>query len=268
MKVVSREDFAASKWLRRPGHHFAAASPTAPVAAAEFAECVRAFPLGFMAQEGGTALVALFGLLPGQNLFVAPDGRWLGRYVPAVLRGYPFRLARTDAGTLALCIDEDSGLVRDLAVGEEGVPFFGDDGKPHPETQKMADFLTLTHRGIEHTGRAASLLAEMELLEPWPLKASDGEVEKTVTGVSRVDEKKLNALSGDDLARLRDGGALALAYGQLLSMGNLSTLSTLAQLRDHYAKAQASRMAIPEGSFLAEEDDSLKIDWNAFLKDD
>lgn len=266
LHIVSKDRHLSKKWLKWTGHGFAASIPTAQIAGEELAECSRSFPLCFFEQQGTQTLVALLGLLAGQNLFVAPDGRWLGRYVPAVLRAYPFRLAETDNDALALCVDEQSGLVQDLTVGAEGIPFFDEDGKPHPETQKMADFLTLTHRGIHMVQKGAALLAELDLLEPWPLKVMENEVEKTVTGISRINEKKLSTISGEDLVKLRDGNALAIAYGQLLSMGNISILGTLAQHHNQNANAKAAKMTIPEGSF-ATDDGNLKIDWNTFLKD-
>lgn len=270
IQIVTRERHLGKKWLTRRNNSFAATITTTPFAGAELAECVRRFPLAFMEQDGRHSVVALLGLLRGQNLFVAPDGRWLGPYMPAVLSGYPFRIARIKGGTLALCVDEDSGLVKELGMGEEGFPFFDEEGQPHPETQKMAETLTATHRGILQMEKAAALLAELDLLAPWQLKVKvqEGEVERTIEGISRVNEAKLNALGGDELVKLRDGGALAVAYGQLLSMGNISILGTLGQVHQQIAGARAAQLAIPEGSFIAEQDDSLKIDWSKFLKDE
>jgi hypothetical protein len=57
--------------------------------------------------------VAVQGLAPGQNLFVAPDGRWLAAYTPAAYRGYPFQLAHAENGQQVLCFDEESGLITD-----------------------------------------------------------------------------------------------------------------------------------------------------------
>ena len=268
IKAVNKKHHAAKKWLRQRDNQFAADIQTAPIAGAELPECVRSFPLGLVEQNGTYSLVALFGVMPGQNLFVAPAGKWAGQYVPAVLRAYPFRLAETGEGSLALCVDDDSGLVKDLTAPEEGIPFFDGEGKPHPQTQKMADFLTLTHRGIQQMQKAAAVLAELNLLEPWPLKVKDGEVEKTLTGISRVNEQTLNALEGHELVKLRDGGALAVAYGQLLSMGNIALLGQLGHLhRQHQiqkqdADAKAAQMAVP--SPLSDDSGELNIDWSQF----
>ena len=58
--------------------------------------------------------------MPEHNLFVGPDGHWLGGYVPASLRSYPFRVLGSEgSGQLALCVDEDSGLVVEDSMERE-----------------------------------------------------------------------------------------------------------------------------------------------------
>lgn len=268
--LVTRDRHGAKKWLRHSGYAFAGPINVAPIAAAELSHAARALPLAFVQQEDKPVLVALMGLLPGQNLFVAPDGRWLGLYVPAALRGYPFRLGRTngEGNNFALLVDEASNLVIDQAVGDQGIPFFDDAGNPHPETQKVLEFLAKTRQSMEMSERAVAALADKGVLEAWPLQIKDGEEERQVAGVSRINEAALNALSPDDLTLLRDSGALAIAYAQLLSMGNLAVLSTLAQAHAKANAQKAARMTIPEGSFVPEDDGELKIDWNALFKDD
>lgn len=267
MQVVSPQLHANKKWHRPGSYEFAGTAQSVPVTAEELARSALSFPLAVADNGGQPTLVALMGLRPQENLFVGARGKWIGRYVPAVLQAFPFHLAPSDGSTVLLCVDETSGLVTDLAVGEGGVPFFVESGEPSQETKKVADFLAATHRGIQQQQQAVGVLAECGLLAPWPLRIKDGAIEKTIAGMSRIDEAKLNGLSADELAKLRDAGALALAYGQLLSMGNVPILSALSVAHQRLAHQKAARMAIPEGSFLVEEEDSIKIDWNDFLKD-
>ena len=56
------------------------------------ADAVPAMPIGFIERGGHYSPVALMGLTKEANVFVGPAGQWLGGYVPAVLRTYPFRL--------------------------------------------------------------------------------------------------------------------------------------------------------------------------------
>lgn len=265
---VTRERHAGKEWVRFTGYAFAASTNVVPLSAKEIPTAARVLPLAFVEFDGKLTLSALLGLVPGQNLFVAPGGRWLGPYVPAALRAYPFRLARVESAGVVLSIDENSGLVRDVTGGENSVPFFDNEGKAHPETQKVIDFLAKASQGAEAVEQATAMVAECGLIENWPLaiKAMDDSVERKIEGVSRINEAALNALAANELVRLRDAGGLALAYAQLISMGNITLLSTLAQAQAKFHEAQKSQMIIPEGSFLSEEDDELKIDWDTFLK--
>jgi hypothetical protein len=73
--------------------------------------------------------MAMMSPMPGHNVFVGPDGEWLGGYMPSSLRSRPFRLVRREGSEqMALCIDEDSGLIGD--ADEAGEPFFATDGNP------------------------------------------------------------------------------------------------------------------------------------------
>lgn len=267
---VTRERHTGKAWVRFTDYTFAAGTNVVPLAAKEIPHAARTLPLAFIEFNGKPTLSALLGITSGQNLFVAPDGRWLGSYVPAALRAHPFRLARVETAGIVLCIDENSGLVRDVMAGEDSVPFFDDAGNTHPEIQKVIEFLEKVRQGAEVVEKATAMANKCGLLEEWPMaiKATDDRAEYKIGGVSRINEAALNALSSDDLIRLRDVGGLALAYAQIISMRNIGLLSTLARAQADARAALASRMAIPEGSFISDDDDELKIDWNAFLKDD
>lgn len=266
--LITRDRHGAKKWNRVQGFGFAAKTNVVPIAAAELSSAARAFPLGFLKQADQYLLVAVLGLLPEQNLFVAPDGRWLGQYVPAALRGYPFRLGRTaDENNFSLLVDESSGLVLDSAVGEGGVPFFDLDGNPAEGTKQVLEFLVKTKQSGDAAARAVAALVEADLIEPWPLKVRDGGAEKSVGGIGRIAEARLNTVAPEQLAGLRDAGALSIAYAQLLSMGNIAVLGTLGQAHSKAREAKAKRMEIPMNSFVDSETDDLKIDWDRFLKD-
>lgn len=262
--VVSRERHADKRWHRRSGYGFAAQTTLVPVAAAELSHLVRSLPLAFVMSEGKQTLVALFGLVPGRNLFVAPDGRWFGSYVPAALRGYPFRLGRTGEDTFALCVDEGSGLVVDAEETSEGIAFFDDEGKPSTDCQQVVEFLSKSKQSADAAARAVAALDAHGLIEPWPLKIKDGEAERAVNGVGRIAEAKLNGLDDQTFLELRKSGALPVAYAQMLSMGNISLFSTLEQ-----AHAAAAKRAEAEDHtrFLKDEEPDIEIDWDAILKD-
>src|SRR5690554_4691123 len=112
LTVISREQHANKRWKRYTSYSFAASDAVVPLVVQELPRACLALPIGFVKTDSGFQLVAVQGLLPGKNLWVAPDGRWIGPYVPAAYRGYPFVLANTEDGKRVLCVREDSGLDR------------------------------------------------------------------------------------------------------------------------------------------------------------
>ena len=232
---ITRERFASKRWKRYNNYSFAADTTVVPLAAGELSTAVLSLPLGFLTQGERKQLVAVLSLVPGRNVFVAPDGRWIGPYVPAAFRSYPFAMARTPDEKLVLCIAEDSNLVTD---GPDGEVFFGEEGKA---TEAMTDILKFLHQ-VENSRmaaqRATDCLDQHGLLQPWSITLKTPEGERQVPGLYKVDEAALNAVSAEILLELRQAGGLYLAYCQMLSMQHLPLLGKLA---DAQAKALQQR---------------------------
>jgi hypothetical protein len=249
--LVSRDQHAEKCWLRVSDYGFAAKANVATIAADELALASSAFPLAFIAHEERLTLVAVLGLATGQNHFVDAAGHWLAPYVPATFRGYPFRLTRAD-GAIALCVDETSGLIvargrKPLPFAGKPVPFFEEDGSPHPETARMLQFLLAAEKGIERLKRPVEALQAEGVLEPWPIKLRDAAGEKHLAGVLRVNETALNALTPKRFVSLRDAGALPVAYAQLVSMHHLHNLRRLAGMSgDTKPDAPQGVFSLPE----------------------
>ena len=89
--AITPESHAKKVWKNVTDYAFAAGETVIPLVGAELSKVVPVMPIGFVKQETGYQLVAITSLQPGQNLYVAPDGKWLGTYIPSALRGYPFR---------------------------------------------------------------------------------------------------------------------------------------------------------------------------------
>lgn len=263
-RPISRERHAHKKWLAPRDFAFAADRHIVPIVNAEIGHAARALALGFVKTGEAFALVAVLGLTPGRNLMVGPNGRWLALYTPALLRSHPFRLTKTGEDKMVLCVDEASGLVIESAIGDAGTPFFETEGNVAPETTKMMEFVSTLQQAEQVTAGAVRAIEAAGLLEAWPITTGEGAGASNVQGLFRINEAALNALDAQALFELRQSGGLAIAYAQLISAGNLQLLSTLLATSQ---KAQAQRMTVPEKSFLSEDDGSLKIDWNAFLKD-
>src|SRR3990167_8953984 len=240
-QAISRQRHASQRWQRSSGYAFAAGDAVIPLAAAEMPKAVMSLPLAFIEQAEAFVPVAVLGLQPGSNLFVAPDGRWSGHYIPAAFRSYPFRLAQTEDAQQVLCIDEDSGLV---SAGPAGGGFFTEDGQPAQAVLAILNFLNQIEQSRLATVAACAVLQQHQLIRPWPVTLQTDAGEQQITGLFQIDEAALNRLPADALHPLAQAGALLLAYCQLLSMQHLPVLGQLAQAR---AKAAAAPATLPPG---------------------
>ena len=187
--------------------------------------------------------MAVLSLSPNRNMLVAPDGRWLGAYVPAFLRSYPFALVpKQGTDQSVLCVDTDSGLVVEgNAAGED---FVGPDGNISPALKKALDFLNALERSRRATDVAVTALAAAGVIQPWPIKLKAEQGDRAITGLYRIDEVALNALTDDVFLKLRKASALPIAYAQMLSMGQLGMFEHLARLQAQLRPPPLS--ALPE----------------------
>lgn len=242
---VTRERHAALRWRRYANFTFAAADTVAALVAAELPRAAMSLPIAFAEQGGAYLPVAVLGLQSGNNAFVAADWRWVGQYVPAVFRAYPFRLAQTDDGQRVLCVDEDSGLIGNWPAGEA---FFGENGDPAPALRDILAFLTTLEQNRTITLAACEALHVHALIQPWPITIKTENGERQIGGLYRIDEAALNALPADALFEIKAAGALSIAYCQLLSMQHLPLLGQLVDAQNQAsARTLALRQLAPNG---------------------
>ncbi len=234
IQPLSRERHKGMGWRRFTNHGFAAGTTFAPLADAELGRAALHLPLAFLQQNGRWQLVALLGLMPGQNLFVGQDGRWLGGYVPAFLRSYPFRIGRAENSQDAVfCIDEGSGLITESG----GETFFNEDGQLSQAASNVWSFMLEVAKGEARLSAGCDRLAEAGVIEPWPLSVREGDSTRQVEGLHRVGEGRLNGLSDEAFLAVRHAGTLSVAYAQLFSTGHLDKLVELSDARAHAAEA-------------------------------
>ena len=165
LEPVSTIHHASRRWRRPSGYSFAAADILAPLVLQEMPKAVMSLPITLI-RTGGDEVpayrpAALLGLTPGRNLLLGPAGRWLGDYIPAAYRSYPFALATDANGQRLLCVDADSGLLSDQQEDEH---FFTAEGKPSPVTEEILAFLTQLDASQAATVRACAMLALQGLL--------------------------------------------------------------------------------------------------------
>jgi hypothetical protein len=196
------------------------------VAAVEFADACKDMPVVWVRAGQGPdgkplfAPVAVFGVQPNQNLCI-DDDRWRVRYVPAMLRFYPFALVRTGEDQAAVCIDRSWPGLSD----DKGERLFDDDGKATELMNTIQRQLEELEVEIERTRLLGELLMSKGLLQDMRFEATLADGSKlSVDGFFSIDEKKLAALPDAEVLDLQKKGVLSLIHAQQISMGNMRRL--------------------------------------------
>ena len=196
------------------------------VTVSEFAEAGREFPILFVrsAPEGEretVAPVAVFGLKAGENLFLKDD-RWLAGYMPAIMRAYPFTMARIEgADRWALVFDQSwSGIGR-----EHGKPLFNEKGEATELLTQVHTFVQEIEADVERTRQACALLLEHKLLKGMRFDATLANGETiSVDGFMTVDEDAIAKLTDAQIVTFYRNGLLNLLHTHQLSLGNMRRL--------------------------------------------
>lgn len=221
---------------------FAAETNSIPLAAVEFFDTAREYPIAFTGQEGGALFpIALVGVRQNENLFVGQGGRWEGRYTPAFTRRYPFVLAeKQDADDFNVYVDEAyPGF--DAPTGER---LFTDQGEQTPLLKQALEFLGTYQGEIQRTRQFVERLQSLDLLVPRVLEVTRvNQPPVVLQGFSVVDEQRLNALPDAQLLELARGGFLAWIHAHLWSLANVAYLAERLGARTAAEAASASGAA-------------------------
>jgi hypothetical protein len=226
--ALSSESHVRYRWTKYSNYSFVAEEAVLPLVAAELSKSIMSLPVAFIRQGEQYELVALLGLETGKNLFVSQDGRWIGQYVPAAARSYPFMLARNEKQEFVLCFDEQSGLINDSVDGES---LFTEESKPSQGVEQILSFLDQIEQSRQATVTACAALEKQACIVPWNITLKTAEGERKIEGLFQIDEAALNALDAEAFIELRKAGAIIVAYCQLLSMQHLPVLGQLAEVR-------------------------------------
>lgn len=264
---LSKETHAGKRLAPLRSYAFAANTAVLPLYAAELARAATVFPIAFSREGEGESLryfpVSVMSPEPGRNLYVAPDGRWIGAYIPAVLRRDPFVLARVEGREdSVVCVQSE----RDRLSDEEGEQLLTPEGEPTKLLNDISHFLTTLEQNRVVTERLCTALAEAELFQPWEMTVRIGENTRNITGLYRIDEARMNQLPDGAFLALRAAGALPAAYCHFLSTQHVQRLGDLAHA---HARAQADAAARQQGpqnldldkAFGMEPDDELHFDF-------
>jgi hypothetical protein len=196
------------------------------IAAVEFADACKDSPVVWVRAGNGAdgkpqvAPVAVFGLKPEQNLCIQNE-RWRIRYVPAILRFYPFAMARVNEQQVAVCVDS-SWVGLNESTGEA---LFTDSGEPSEFLNSVRKQLEDLETEIERTRLLGELLMSKNLLQEMRFDATlpNGE-QLVVDGFLTVNDKALAELSDADIVDLHKKGVFGLIHAHQVSLGNMRRL--------------------------------------------
>ncbi len=196
-----------------------------PISYTEFSPACRDYPLVFTSGDNGKtyAPVAVLGIANGENLFLA-DGAWdKGVYLPAYVRRYPFCMARVSLDKVEqadrlICVEKEF-------LDEQGETMFDAEGKALPKWQPIEKLLQEYEADLERSREMSSILSDYALLEPFALQAQPKSgAAMNLTGMYRVDEKKLGLLNASQHKNLIKKGVMGRIYAHLISIDNFARL--------------------------------------------
>ena len=201
---------------------FYATQNAIPVTVGEFPAVLRDLPIVFAPLGDGPEPaafipVAVCGISAGDNLLI-DAGQWENAtYVPAYLRRHPFCYAfgpgQADGTRPSiLCVEK-------RALSDDGEALYDAAGEPSPAWKEAREFIDQVESDFVRTQQFARLMHDLKVLDSFTMTANPPNVgELRVTGMFRVNEDKLKALTADQLRMLIDRGAMRLIYMHLSSI--------------------------------------------------
>ncbi|APD92702.1 hypothetical protein BM523_01075 [Alteromonas mediterranea] len=185
----------------------------------EIKEAVQAaseFPLFFSKSPDAKywTISALCGLAPQENVFET-QGTWLGHYAPLSLRTLPF-VTRIDGESQQQEILVD---VESPAISTQGEPLFLASKRPTAYLDTKKKLLEERVNAMQQTAVMLNQLSEMGLIHAVDLIIEyKDNTNQRVGGLATVNEQRLQALNGEELANLNQKGLLNVLFNMLGSI--------------------------------------------------
>ncbi len=197
------------------------------LASVEFGDACCEYPIVFV--EAGkddqtgkmlVAPIAVMGVQDKQNLYV-DKGQWRAAYLPAMVRAYPFGLARQDEARVLVVMDRAFGGWSET----EGQALFDADGKPTELLSGMRDQLEKLEGEIQRTRLFGAMLVDSNLLQPMRFDATlpDGR-QVSMDGFLTVDEKRVAELPDAKVLEMHRNGVLGLIHAHQISLRHMRRL--------------------------------------------
>lgn len=198
-------------WRLPDDLRFAQGLAALPLALSEALHAAAYLPLALTSDQVPRPMILLAaGQGTASPLIV--EGRLSGRYLPAILRFYPFLPLRDlQERDLLVAGDMEGAHLLEGQAGAGWMPVFDETGQLAPDaTQRVQDMAQW------QAGRDAALVAARDLAKAGLLGPARGLDE----GWQSVDPAKLAGLPSDRAAALHDSGALALAHALITGAGH------------------------------------------------
>ena len=251
---ITPEIMAGKTWSKIGSYWFAVNDTACELSLNEASKAAANLPMAFMRNDKGDfTLVSVQGFQPGENALVSADGQWHSNYVPSNYRLHPFILVQNDQEQLVLCFNNTHNQIQNNDSAE---PFFTEEGELPPLIKQVFEALVERWNGLKQVQSIAKKLDELELITPWDITLQDNDDNVRVQGFFRIDEEKIAKLSADQLIELRDTGALALAYCQMISMNHLGYLLRMRAATNE----NTNSVSMSDLDLGASHDDSLNFD--------
>ena len=219
---ITIEKHGKSKVKTIQNFDYAKSINMASIMAHEFSRAASIYPIVFIEDKTKDQFkpVVLLGLEDGENLFVQ-DEKWQASYIPAIIRRYPFALAKTgEEGRFMVCIDEGS----DLFNTEEGQDLFNENGEPAELMERVKRYLAELQQMDTFTEGFCSYLAEKNMFTPLNMKVRLGNELRNITGAYIVNEERLNSLSNDTVLEMHAKRYIPIVYSHLSSISQIERL--------------------------------------------
>jgi len=186
----------------------------------EFIRAAKEYPIVFSIAGNEVFPVAMLGLRNNQNVFLDDEGNWLGDYVPAYIRRYPYILMKVpDSSEHVMCIDRDFPGLNTEGRGER---LYNEDGTDGPGIEHAKKFLVTFQKNINITAAFCKRLQELDLLVPMPPPSGAKRKRVDLEGFGIVDRNRIFDLEDEKLVDMLRNDDMELIYMHLFS-ANLLT---------------------------------------------
>lgn len=223
---VNRDLHQGKRILPATSFAFAGQFHLASVMVHEFVRAAATYPIVFLEDKENDAFraVALLGLDSGENLFVDATGKWNASYIPAIIRRYPFALAKgAETDQFTVCVDEESPLLSDT----EGEALFTEQGEPTQVIENVKRYLGELQQMEVFTQAFSQFFSEHNLFTPLNMRVRHQEQIKNITGCYVINEDRIQNLSNELFLEMREKRYLAPMYAHLNSLAQIERLVSL-----------------------------------------